>query len=431
MSKWKKHEIEFLRNNYRQISYIDVSKKIDRSLKSIYWKAYDLNLKKGRWDENNRLNKDKIIKLLIEQKIRLGKSPSVRETPIALRSACQRHFGNFNNAKKAANLDTKDYINYLPKRSYKPSKELAYIVGLLLGDGSFRYQKSRERTSYVIVFVTKDKDLMDFFLEKFERWSSYKPKKISVKEGGYKLFPSGVYSYYKKTYGVQISFRDAWKFLEKFKSNLDLCLKFFPITYQNWLLKGLWDAEGCIRTRNRLSNIHFSNSNKGIIELYTNILKNFNFTYSIYKTNTGFNIDISNQYEIRRFIKIIKGITIKRKRNKVIPMKLNNTDVKGISFNDRVYELVKKIPYGRVSTYGCISHALGCKAYRAVGVALNRNPYAPKVPCHRIVNSNGSIGGFASGAKNKIKLLKKEHVRVKNNRIVDFDKILVKLRKPI
>lgn len=98
-----------------------------------------------------------------------------------------------------------------------------------------------------------------------------------------------------------------------------------------------------------------------------------------------------------------------------------------MKFADKVYEITKKIPKGKVSTYKEISKALGCKAYRAVGQVLNKNPYAPIVPCHRIVRSDGKIGGFASGTKNKINLLKKEGIKIKNNKIVDFEKVLYKI----
>jgi methylated-DNA-[protein]-cysteine S-methyltransferase len=93
-------------------------------------------------------------------------------------------------------------------------------------------------------------------------------------------------------------------------------------------------------------------------------------------------------------------------------------------FQDRVYESTRLVPKGYVTTYGAIARKLKCKAYRAVGQALNRNPYAPRVPCHRVVNSDGSIGGFASGTAKKIRMLKQEGVSVRNNRIVDFEKRL-------
>jgi len=86
-------------------------------------------------------------------------------------------------------------------------------------------------------------------------------------------------------------------------------------------------------------------------------------------------------------------------------------------FTEKVYIITKKIPEGRVSTYCEIAKTLNSKAYRAVGSALHKNPYAPIVPCHRVINSDGRIGGFASGTENKIKLLKKEGIQIKNNRI--------------
>jgi len=96
------------------------------------------------------------------------------------------------------------------------------------------------------------------------------------------------------------------------------------------------------------------------------------------------------------------------------------------SFDAKVWQLLRKIPRGRVTTYGAIAHKLRSKGYRAVGMACHRNPYAPIAACHRVVNSDGSIGGFGGGVKRKIRLLEKEGVKVRKNRIVDFDKIFYK-----
>jgi len=63
-------------------------------------------------------------------------------------------------------------------------------------------------------------------------------------------------------------------------------------------------------------------------------------------------------------------------------------------FANKVYALCKTIPKGKVTTYKELGNALGTKAYQAIGQALRRNPYAPLVPCHRVVASNGSLGGF-------------------------------------
>ena len=97
-------------------------------------------------------------------------------------------------------------------------------------------------------------------------------------------------------------------------------------------------------------------------------------------------------------------------------------------FQSKVYEVCKKIPKGRVSTYKEIAKKLKTKAYRAVGSALNKNPYAPVVPCHRVVNSDGFVGGFASGTKNKIKLLRKEGVKINKKRIEDFKKVFFEFK---
>lgn len=88
-------------------------------------------------------------------------------------------------------------------------------------------------------------------------------------------------------------------------------------------------------------------------------------------------------------------------------------------FQQKVYNLCRKVPQGKVTTYREIGNALGGRGqvYRAVGAALNKNPFAPEVPCHRVVKSNGFVGGFARGTKKKIELLEKEGIEVKNGNI--------------
>jgi methylated-DNA-[protein]-cysteine S-methyltransferase len=80
-------------------------------------------------------------------------------------------------------------------------------------------------------------------------------------------------------------------------------------------------------------------------------------------------------------------------------------------FQKKVYEIVKKVPKGKTTTYKAIAEKLNSSP-RAVGQALKVNPYAPMVPCHRVIMSNGEIGGYSgSNPKNirkKIALLKKE-----------------------
>src|SRR5258708_19302876 len=65
------------------------------------------------------------------------------------------------------------------------------------------------------------------------------------------------------------------------------------------------------------------------------------------------------------------------------------------AFQKLVYDFVRKIPTGHTVTYKQVASGIGKpKAYRAVGNALNKNPFAPEVPCHRVIKSDGSIGGF-------------------------------------
>lgn len=82
-----------------------------------------------------------------------------------------------------------------------------------------------------------------------------------------------------------------------------------------------------------------------------------------------------------------------------------------------------------MTTYGLLAKALNSSP-RAVGQALRCNPYAPIVPCHRVVSSDGSIGGFMGKVKGKtikkkISLLKNEGIRVEDGTVVGFDKIKV------
>jgi O-6-methylguanine DNA methyltransferase len=98
-------------------------------------------------------------------------------------------------------------------------------------------------------------------------------------------------------------------------------------------------------------------------------------------------------------------------------------------FQKEVYSLCRKVPKGKVTTYGEIAKVIGKTGLlsRAVGTALNKNPFAPKIPCHRVVKSDGSVGGFASGTGKKIDLLRKEGITIKDCKIMDFKKRLFRL----
>ena len=91
-------------------------------------------------------------------------------------------------------------------------------------------------------------------------------------------------------------------------------------------------------------------------------------------------------------------------------------------FQRQVWDACKKISTGSVSTYSEIAKAIrNPGASRAVGNALNKNTSA-SVPCHRVVCSDGKIGGYARGSVAKEAKLRKESVDIENGRVVDFEK---------
>ena len=85
--------------------------------------------------------------------------------------------------------------------------------------------------------------------------------------------------------------------------------------------------------------------------------------------------------------------------------------LKGTNFQLKVWNYLRSIPKGSVKTYKQVAIAINRpKSARAVGNACAKNPYAPTIPCHRVIKSDGTLGGFSSpgGVKAKKKLLKKE-----------------------
>lgn len=97
------------------------------------------------------------------------------------------------------------------------------------------------------------------------------------------------------------------------------------------------------------------------------------------------------------------------------------------SFQRKVYEIVKRIPRGKVLSYKAVAKLAGSpRAWRAVGNILRHSAELsrshknqdPKIPCHRVIKSDGKVGGFRYGQKRKASLLKKEGVLIKNDKVV-------------
>ena len=87
----------------------------------------------------------------------------------------------------------------------------------------------------------------------------------------------------------------------------------------------------------------------------------------------------------------------------------------GTEFQLKVWTYLKKIPRGSVKTYSQVAKDIGKPlAVRAVANAIGKNPYAPKIPCHRVIRSDGSLGGYSGkgGVKTKRFLLKKEGIKL-------------------
>lgn len=92
------------------------------------------------------------------------------------------------------------------------------------------------------------------------------------------------------------------------------------------------------------------------------------------------------------------------------------------NFYRKVYEVVKNIPKGKVMTYKQVGKRLNSKAYRAIGQALKNNPDPKNIPCHRVIKSNGEIGGYFGHidddvSKEKAELLQNEGVKIVNGKV--------------
>ena len=93
-----------------------------------------------------------------------------------------------------------------------------------------------------------------------------------------------------------------------------------------------------------------------------------------------------------------------------------NMKLKGTKFQLKVWKYLKTIPKGKVKTYLDVAKSIGNpRAFRAVANAVGKNPYPPKIPCHRVIRSDGSLGGYSGkgGILKKRQLLKSEKVFIK------------------
>ena len=91
-----------------------------------------------------------------------------------------------------------------------------------------------------------------------------------------------------------------------------------------------------------------------------------------------------------------------------IPDFLPPLNPNGTTFQQRVWDVLRQIPYGKTVTYGELAKDLGCKSAQAVGGAVGKNPITILIPCHRVVGADGSLTGYAGGVEKKEFLLNLE-----------------------
>ncbi len=91
---------------------------------------------------------------------------------------------------------------------------------------------------------------------------------------------------------------------------------------------------------------------------------------------------------------------------------------------EKVYKKLLSVPPSKVTTYSELAKAVGLKnGQRVIGRIMNKNPYPVIIPCHRVIKSDGSIGGYAWGEKVKTNMLSKEGVEIKKGKIIDKNAI--------
>ena len=94
-----------------------------------------------------------------------------------------------------------------------------------------------------------------------------------------------------------------------------------------------------------------------------------------------------------------------------------------MTLSTRVYKKLLQVQKGKITTYGELSKAVGLKnGQRAIGMIMKKNPFPVIVPCHRVVKSDSKIGGYVYGERVKSRMLANEGIKIKDGKIIDFDK---------
>jgi|TARA_B100000029_G_scaffold74485_1_gene66361 methylated-DNA-[protein]-cysteine S-methyltransferase len=93
-----------------------------------------------------------------------------------------------------------------------------------------------------------------------------------------------------------------------------------------------------------------------------------------------------------------------------------------LRLEDKVYKKLLDVPSGKITTYGELAKAVGLKnGQRKIGQIMKNNPLPVVIPCHRVVKSDGTIGGYAFGVEIKVNMLSKEGVKISKSKILDYE----------
>lgn len=96
-----------------------------------------------------------------------------------------------------------------------------------------------------------------------------------------------------------------------------------------------------------------------------------------------------------------------------------------MNLDEKVYRKLLEVPKGKITTYGELAKAVGLKnGQRIIGRIMNKNPYPVIIPCHRVIKSDGKIGGYAYGGDVKSNMLAKEGITIDNGKIVDLENMM-------
>ena len=94
-----------------------------------------------------------------------------------------------------------------------------------------------------------------------------------------------------------------------------------------------------------------------------------------------------------------------------------------MNLEQQVYKKLTQVPQGKITTYGELSKAVGLKnGQRVIGQIMKKNPYPAIIPCHRVVKSDGTVGGYAYGGDIKTNMLQKEGIKIHDGKILDWNK---------